>query len=182
LRAFIVVQCRHEITAQAKASAAVAIALCQDAEDFQAAIDMLNPNPFASQLTIEGFLLWREVPTSGFLLGQARVDRQLLHPLIAFILQTFGEGMEVNARGFEQLEVMPSSFAEKGADDLFGGSVKHQLAFERITFVFPRIERSLTVFRTLDGRFSHIHDDDGGRAKAAPQLSFSREAKSPHSH
>jgi hypothetical protein len=98
---------------------------------------------------------------------------EFLHSLIALILQTLGQGMKVNARGFEQLEVMLPPFAKEGTDHLLSVSVNHQLALQRVAFLFARIERPLATFGALNWGFGDIDDDHSWSAEAPHQLPFS---------
>jgi hypothetical protein len=104
---------------------------------------MLNAHTLPRSLLIVRFVFCAEFSTSGFLLRDAAVGMQFVDVLIALILQTFAQWMNVNARGFEEFEVMSSPFAKECADDLLSLSINHQLAFERVIFLLARIESTL---------------------------------------
>jgi len=91
-------------------------------------------------------------------------------------------GVKVNTRGSKQLEVMPSSFAEKGADNLSSGLLNHQLAFEGVPLLLARVEPALVPLGTLNRGFGDIDHDHISSAKAPQQLFFPRQAESPGLH
>ncbi len=63
----------------------------------------------------------------------------------------------MDARSFEQLEIMPSPLAEKRTDNLPSKSVNYELTFERVPFLFAAIKGTLVPLRTLNASFSHIN-------------------------
>ncbi len=80
----------------------------------------------------------------------------------------------MDARSFEQLEIMPSPLAEKRTDNLPSKSVNYELTFERVPFLFAAIKGTLVPLRTLNASFSHINDRDCRYPKAPHQLALPR--------
>jgi hypothetical protein len=147
----VVVERGNQVEPQAEALAAVTVALGQDAEDLQAADDVLDHEPFAGELPVRPLLLIRERVMLALLLRQTAVAVALRQAQIPAVRQALGLWQERQTGPQEQLEVVRPARAEARHEDALCLRVGDDLRFLGVALLLTAVTLSLFFFGRSTG-------------------------------
>src|SRR5215204_537048 len=148
---FKVVQRGDQVEAQREALPAVAITLRHDAEDFQAADDMLDHDPAARQLPVAQLLLVREFGFTRLLVRRLALFMQLRQSLVAAVGQHFEALVRLDPAPLVEREVVSRAAAVRGTEHVPGRAVDDDLALQRVPLLLAAVVRPLLFFGRSTG-------------------------------
>ncbi len=143
---FVVAEGSDEIEAETVATATVAVALGEDAEDLQGADDVLGHYPLLRQRPVGRPLLRRERVELGASRGGVAVLVHLLQPLIAAVRQSAHLIREGGPALLEEGKVVSPPLTEGGGDDPLRLLVSDELALLRVPLLLPAVRAALLFF------------------------------------
>ena len=142
----MVAECGDEIEAETIATATVAVALGEDAEDLQGADDVLHHDPLLRQRPVRGPLLPGEGMELGASRGSVTVLVHLLQPLVAAVRQSTHLFGESDPALLEEGEVVSPPLAKGGGDDPLRPLVSDKLALLGVPLLLPTVRAALLFF------------------------------------
>ncbi len=147
----MVVQPGDQVEAQQEALPPVAITLRQDAEDFQAADDVLDHDPATRQLPVALLLLVGQLGLPRLLPRRPALCMQLLQALIAAVGQHFQALVRLDSAPLVEGEVVHGAAPVMGAYQLPGAPVDHHLALQGVPLLLAAVVGFLLFFGRSTG-------------------------------
>lgn len=128
-----IIQAGNEAEAQAKALAAAAIALGEDAEMLERADGVFNPDALARLFPVGAFLFFCQRLELGFLDRHGGVGVQMLQALITGINTGLGGFLQADLGEFQHFAIMNPALGHRvHADDFPGFVVNNDLRLQRV--------------------------------------------------
>lgn len=141
----------QQIEAQTETLAAIAIALGENLEHFQATNRVFDRDPHLRDFPIARFLRVRQGMVLRLLLRQATIGMELADPLIAAIGHTHQLGIQRCPAGAKQSQILFLAFTKSGRDNQPGPLVGEELGFLGVTLLFAGVEAALFFFGRSHG-------------------------------
>lgn len=128
----------NEVYSKAKAFASVAVALCQEAKNFEFTDGMFYYDPFLGDAAVICFLFLGQRFFLASLVRHLAFFMQLSDALIAAVGLQHHIGMQAGFAFFKEAEIVRSPLANNHAND-FSFSRNDQLDFLSVSFLFARV-------------------------------------------
>lgn len=92
---------------------------------------------------------------------------------LALIAESLGVRMQHHSTAPQDPEIVSSTFAVSGTENLLRLLIYDQLRFESVSFLLATVELLLVTLGAFDGRFGDIDDDRLGWVRIPEQMLFS---------